>query len=443
MSQNERDGKESPRSLDELVSEAKQSLKPGEVDWEKIDTALFAKIEAENSGVRESLLRTGSASRTKFTADEPRRGWQVAGLLAAAAAFALVLHRPASRDLSDAGGSVEHSTSSSSLTLTKNEGAADVHVDGETASPGRALRALDTIETTSSHAEVAVTDPKSIATDNVTGLRVAWRLEEHSQVAVRSLGGGGAPLVLDLQSGAVEAQVTPVAQGEAFAVDLRAPNGSAHEFVRIAVHGTHLRVARDASGAHATIDLSEGVVSIGFPPKSGSTYGMLVTAPAHVDLDIAKLAADNAADSSAIVVDKNAASVRAPEELAAKNTVPYAQNEENAEPAPIEPSADRPESHATPPVDKPAPAVDPHAEETIRAAAQACAVVPENSNEVQVTVSSKLVLQVGADGLVKIARFEPPLPPGAQECAGKTIYKTRFLPTESPHEVSVPIVVNP
>ncbi|HEY2735059.1 MAG TPA: hypothetical protein VGI70_13780, partial [Polyangiales bacterium] len=326
------DEKKTPRSLDELVGEAKRSLKPDSVDWEKIDGSLFAKIEAENSGVRESLVRTSSASRTKFTADEPRRGWQVAGLLAAAAAIALVLHRPASRDLSDASTVVQRSTSSSTLTLTKNEGG-DVHVDGETVSPGRALRALDTIETTTSHAELAVTDPKAIATDNLTGLRVAWRLEDHSQVAVRSLGGGGAPLVLDLQSGAVEAQVTPVAQGEAFAVDLRAPAGSAHEFVRVAVHGTHLRVARSASGDHAMIDLSEGVVSIGFPPKSGSTYGTLVTAPAHVEIDVAKLAAESTSDASAIVVDKNAGSVRAPVELAAKNTTSLADNEENAEPA--------------------------------------------------------------------------------------------------------------
>ncbi|MGH7282414.1 MAG: hypothetical protein ACRELY_12880 [Polyangiaceae bacterium] len=432
-----------PQSLEELVAEAKQSLKPEVVDWEKVDVALFAKIEAENSGVRET-----SIARTKFTAEEPRRGWQVAGLLAAAAAIALVLHRPASRDVSDTSTTAQRSTSSSTLTLTKNDGGGDVHIDGETASPGRALRALDTIETTTSHAELAVTDPKAIATDNITGLRVAWSLEDHSQVAVRSLGGAGAPLVLDLQSGAVEAQVTPVAQGEAFAVDLRTPNGSAHEFVRIAVHGTHLRVARDASGSHATIDLSEGVVSIGFPPKSGSTYGTLVTAPAHVEIDIARLAAETAADVNAIIVDKSAASVRAPVELAAKNTFSLAQNEENAEPAQTEPSSDRTEPHATPAPEKAAPAVDPHADETIRAAAQACAVVPENSspessNQVRISISSKLILQVGADGLVKMARFEPPLPPEAQECAGKTIYKTRFLPGASPREVSVPILVNP
>ena len=47
-------------------------------------------------------------------------------------------------------------------------------------------------------------------------------------------------LVLALDEGAVEAQVVPVPSGEAFAVDV----GSS----RVAVHGTHLRVAR--AGGH-------------------------------------------------------------------------------------------------------------------------------------------------------------------------------------------------
>src|SRR5258708_4662206 len=69
------------------------------------------------------------------------------------------------------------------------------------------------------------------------------------------------------------------ATGEAFAVDVVNPDGTSS---RIAVHGTHLRVARD--GDHVVVDLSEGVVSIGAPARVGSTYGELVTAPAHAEL---------------------------------------------------------------------------------------------------------------------------------------------------------------
>ena len=75
----------------------------------------------------------------------------------------------------------------------------------------------------------------------------------------------------------MEAQVAPVAAGEAFAVDV--------DGARVAVHGTHLRVERQ--GGHAIVDLREGVVSIGLPPKSGATYGDLVTAPAHIEFDVA------------------------------------------------------------------------------------------------------------------------------------------------------------
>ena len=76
-------------------------------------------------------------------------------------------------------------------------------------------------------------------------------------------------LVLALQAGAVEAQVVPVPNGEAFAVDVGRS--------RVAVHGTHLRVAR--VGEHVVVDLSEGVVSLGEAPRVGSTLGTLVTAP--------------------------------------------------------------------------------------------------------------------------------------------------------------------
>ena len=87
-------------------------------------------------------------------------------------------------------------------------------------------------------------------------------------------------LILALERGAVEAQVVPVAAGEAFAVDV--------EGSRVAVHGTHLRVARD--GERVVVDLNEGVVSIGEAPRTGSVLGTLVNAPAHVEFTAADAA---------------------------------------------------------------------------------------------------------------------------------------------------------
>ena len=55
------------------------------------------------------------------------------------------------------------------------------------------------------------------------------------------------------------------------------------------------------------------------------------------------------------------------------------------------------------------------------------------------TISSTLSLKVGADGFVQAARFDPPLPVDAQECAARSIYrKTRFV---HGGDVSVPIVI--
>lgn len=425
-----------PRTLEGLVDEAKHSLKPESIDWDKVDGALFAKIEAENSGVR-----TSSVARLRIPQGEPNRARQVAGLLAAAAAIAFVLHRPVDRAVTSNGAG--HAPESGAVTLTQNEGSTDVRIDGEIAAPGRALHDLDSIETTASRAQLSATDTRVTAND---GIRASWMLDDHSRVSIKSLGGSGAPLVLELASGSVEAQVTPVPQGEAFAVDLRTPAGSAHDVVRIAVHGTHLRVTTNTIGTHAIVDLSEGVVSIGVPPKSGSTYGTLVSAPAHIDIDLARTAAG---DTTGVAVDRNPAALRAPVVLAshaAATTITPSGAQavaQNAESTPVEPADDHPGPHATQPAEKPAVTVDPHAEETVRAATQQCAVVHESSQEVRVTVSSKLVLQVGTDGLVKMARFEPPLSPEAQECAGKTIYKTHFAPAAAAHEVSIPIDVNP
>jgi len=479
-----------PKNLTELIDEARITLKPDQmgesIDWEKLDSALFARIESESqlqsttSGVRKSGLL-----RANRFGNETSRTWQIAGVFATAAALALALHRPATSSTTgfEPTGSQAAASRASVLTLTAQRasgGSGDVRIDGEVAVAGRALHALDTIETSTAQADFSSLAPtESAAPSEITpavsdALRVAWRLEDHSHVMVRSVGGGGSPLVVELAAGSLEAQVTPVERGEAFAIDLRAPSAraalggdGAHDVVRIAVHGTHLRVSRDPSRNTASIDLSEGVVSIGFPPKSGSTYGTLVTAPAHVEIDLAKFLAEgpsvNGSASTAIMVDKNPGAVRLAAALTThEGMAATAQNEapENTEPT------------TAPPVNETSPAnehsqlvgadhvaassgreVDPHAEQTIIAATRACASLNqvasqlanqvETSNEVRVSVSSKLSLHIGADGVVRMARFEPPLTPAAQQCAGKTIYKTRFAPSSAAHDIEVPVEVGP
>jgi hypothetical protein len=466
-----------PKNLDQLIEEARSSLKPDQmgqkIDWENVDAKLFARLEAETkpgsetSGVRKS----GLSSPKRFGEANPNRALQVGGLLAVAAAFAVVMHRPATNADStfDANPVAQSSQESQShgetaLMLSTVQPGGDVRVDGEIAMAGRSLRALDTIETTTTHVD--------LSSANASGAGVAWRLEDHSHATISNVGGGGSPLVVDLASGTLEAQVTPVERGEAFAVDLRGnaneiASGS-HDVIRIAVHGTHLRVSRDLAKNIASIDLSEGVVSIGFPPKSGSTYGKLVSAPAHIEIDVARFfASDASASEQAVRVDKNPTSVRAPETptahasgqsgsqgaqtALAQNLLAQEQQATANEPAdeshPLAPAAatnPNDEAHAQPQqAVSPTEQLDARATESIRTAALACATVPESSNEVRVSVSSKLSLHVGPDGVVQMARFEPPLTPEAQACAGKTIYKTHFAPAAAAHDVDIPVQVEP
>jgi hypothetical protein len=243
----------------------------------------------------------------------------------------------------------------------------------------------------------------------------------------------GEPLVLDLQDGAIEAQVVPVARGEAFAVDV----GTERGVVRVAVHGTHLRVAR--AGNRVVVDLTEGVVSIGVPPRVGVTYGTLVTAPAHVELD--------ATDLRTLRIDHTPASVRAPIPLVHEGAVglraeapPLAVA--SAEPPQAAVVASAPKDavvHASEPaltakVEPRKAAVPPR--EAIAAAVRNCAAARSQSGEVHVTVTSNLSLQVSGGGMVENAQFSPPLPADVQDCAAKVIYKAKL---EETGLVAIPI----
>ena len=131
-------------------------------------------------------------------------------------------------------------------------------VDGKVVAGGVPLKLGDVLET--GGARATIERPGKVTLTLEPGLKT---VVTHVQGA----------LILALERGAVEAQVVPVASGEAFAVDV---DGS-----RVAVHGTHLRVARE--GQRVVVDLNEGVVSVGAAPRAGSVLGTLVNAPAHVE----------------------------------------------------------------------------------------------------------------------------------------------------------------
>jgi hypothetical protein len=206
------------------------------------------------------------------------------------------------------------------------------------------------------------------------------------------------------------------------------------------VHGTHLRVAR--AGSRVAVDLTEGVVSIGVPPRTGSTYGTLVTAPSHVEFDAANLDGTLRIDHTPSAVRAAVALSPTPHEpavAAAQTDVP------TAVPVPAEVAA-TPEVPATVPRPASIPAPrnpadparvaqvaknDPQkpavpAREAIASAVRDCAAARKRPENVLVTVSSSLILKINPGGEVEVAQFVPPLLPEIQTCAANTIYKAKI-----------------
>lgn len=405
-------GNDAKNTLNAVVREAREDLGTTDLGprWESVDEKLFLRIAKEKTTVRIGLAEVAR--------DGSELAWRGIGALAAAAALILVFgHRgEQSRPTSDTQESV---------------------AQGRTSEDGRPLVVGAHLETRDAR-RVFVTERAAATASGVgaSGPAVTWALETQTRVDVVR---DGSPLILGLLSGALEAQVAPVSQGEAFAVDI--------DGVRIAVHGTHLRVARAVNGTRVTVDLSEGVVSIGVPPRTGSTYGTLVTAPAHVEFDAADLA-------NTMHVDHAAASVRSPVVL----TPSSIQLQEQQPHAAFEPSLGGHEvdkntvgaAHADPAISVGSVGSPGHAdivaapridgEKAVLAGVKACAASSLRAASVKVTVSSKLTLHVGPDGSVQSARFDPPLAPEARDCASRVIYRSKF---ERAGDVEIPIEIEP
>lgn len=395
------------RALDALVEEAKEHLSvPGEagegvvretrpaprrpladVDWSRLEARTMAAVEDERPALVGDLAPNASALR-RATA---------ACAVALAAAAAVIVFARADRD--PGVGDVTASADEPASSLRTTEGAGEVRVDGVVAAPGHVMHAGASIE--SAHARAIFERPG----------KVTWLLEQEERAAAPAararVKSAGEPLVVGLEHGVIEADVVPVAAGEAFAIDVATERG----IVRVAVHGTHLRVAR--AGDQVVVDLTEGVVSIGTPPRSGPTYGTLVTAPAHVELD--------ATDLRTIRVDH--ATVREPVALDARVGAARPDAPRLSPPPPkLAPSASRAVEEA--PASRARP--NPPTRDAIAAGVRACAATHARSGEVRVTLSSTLRLRVSPTGAVASAQFSPPLSPEIQRCAAQLIYKAKL-----------------
>lgn len=238
-------------------------------------------------------------------------------------------------------------------------------------------------------------------------------------------------LVLALERGAVEADVTPVRDGEAFAIDVKGAAGT----TRVAVHGTHLRVSK--KGDHITVDLTEGVIALG-APSEGRTQGREIKAPAHVELD---------AGSDPTKADVSQDHVRSAWTLDAisEGRSPSSPFPSAVVLAPTPTQAALPK-HGAPTV-APAPSSSPSsappivtlsesaARSAIQVDAKRCAAQSSKAG-VTVRVESTLTVDVRADGTVSGTRFDPPLSPNVQQCAAEAVFARHI---EGPRSFTVPV----
>jgi ferric-dicitrate binding protein FerR (iron transport regulator) len=384
--------------LDKLIGEARERLGVREaenVDWQSVDEGLFARIAAEQH-----------AERARFASGR-ERAWAVTGAaaLAAAAVVAIVAARAGQDRVPVAAPAAPDEVLAS---VVRVDGEGPGLVGGVLAERGSPVHLNDAIEAVGG----------DVLIERAGKLR--FLLEKGSAVRVTHGQGGHGPLVLALERGAVEADVVPVPSGESFAVDV-GPS-------RVAVHGTHLRVSRDET--HGRIDLSEGVVAVGDAPRAGEVLGAIVTAAAHAEF----LASDA---RGTLKVDHDPAALRAPVDLGALASVPPSAPSEptgSDHAAPAHDGTTRSsgavgasrgaESH--PVVSAASSSSGASPEQTLANAVWACMAGRPRAENVTVLVSTTLHLDVGDDGLVKSARFEPPVLPDVNECASRWIYKMHF-----------------
>ena len=404
--------------LRKLIDESRDELGAREVrdiDWDAVDRELFARLEQERRLER-------------FRAVGPRApAWGVgAAVLAAAAVLALVAGKTHSMRTPTLESPVAVAVAPAAGNVVGILGGGELLVGGKPVTTGTTLHLGDVLETRGT--SVTVERPG----------KLSMILEAGTHATVTHVQGA---LILALDTGAIEAQVVPVPSGEAFAVDVAG--------TRVAVHGTHLRVARDGvDGQHVAVDLNEGVVVVGPAPREGSTVGTLVTAPAHADFATPDLA-------GTLKITHDPAAVRPPNGItvsaqsASGNGGVYTATMPAAPAANPRPEGARP---ATAPVVRPAPAVpaaptpavpvpDPNAPATLAAAVRGCVMTHPSPENVTVVLNTTLHVDLDADGNVKAARFDPPVAPDVNVCAAPVIYRTRFAHDGSadvPVDVKVP-----
>jgi hypothetical protein len=212
-------------ALDRAIQETKGETLP-EPDWDRMEAALFERIDAEEAEER-----------------KPARRMRVMGALAAAAVVAL--------------GSLAilRSTAPSEVAqnpVTPLAPSQRVFGPGTTSVDGAQLHEGDRVV---SGATAIRVEHRGTAT---------WTLEPRSEAVVAQV---GRFLTIRLESGTISAKVVPQKVQESFAVEV--------DKARVAVHGTEFQVKREQQQVGVVVH--EGIVAVGPLLTRGQTEGWLLT----------------------------------------------------------------------------------------------------------------------------------------------------------------------
>ncbi len=261
-----------------------------------------------------------------------------------------------------------------------------------------------------------------------------WTLAPGSVAVVHTTGLGH---TVTLERGAIRAEVTPrdPSEGlvEAFAVEVGG--------TRVAVHGTAFSVK--VEGAQVIVDVEHGAVAVGPVGNAGATTGHLLVGPSRatfsldggrsarlLDRTSGALVANDADDVGA--EPTAAVAARGPLAVPAPLAEPEARGDRTAAapaPKPLAARAPADDKVAARPAPPPPAAVEPPAEPprlsvaAVQGRLNRCFRLTYESSPAPgsvLSVASTLRVDVNADGTWK-ARFDPPLKPEMQQCAGSAI----------------------
>lgn len=388
-----------PELLNELVREARREPIPS-IDWDRVEGRLFERLEREP-------IRLASRSHSA------RRVFAIAAAAAVLAAATSVV----CRQRPDLCFATAPAPGAGLVTVDP------AHRDVITAAQ---LREGDRLES----------GPRSLSVRH-EGV-AAWELAPSSAVAVEKL---GEAVRLSLESGAIRVEVAPGSEPDTFVV--RAGD------TFVSVHGTVFSVER--RGSRVAVHVERGTVAVGGRSRRGSTSAWLMVAPSagSFSLDGARDAEFSPASEVPPAGPPIALPSGEPASGATAARPAGGDGEAAADAASAPVSGMDKKSGVDGGAVSPAPsspAVQPAPEASIPEALTAAAARPvleriaagvadchrrsmrpsRGDDSVRVSVQTTVSISVAPEGNVVLGRFEPPLAPQVQQCAGGILLSSRF-----------------